>query len=213
MRVDLVIDMTGEPRERFEVIDDFYARQRYRLIDLAYGAEALRAAPMEGPPQHLPANPLSEPDVTEAKRHRVVFTGGMMGGMAGGMTQDGWLDARELFRKGKFWAVNEIVGQGDVMPPLFSLTMGDSYVFELVNDSAWHHPIHLHGMSFRLLSRDGAPVARQPWMDTVLLAPRERAEIAFVADNPGDWLFHCHIPEHMKGGMSAIIRVRENGAA
>ncbi|MDX1709702.1 MAG: multicopper oxidase family protein [Rhodovibrionaceae bacterium] len=213
MRADLVIDMTGAPGERFEIVDDFYARQRYRLIDLAYAAQPLREEALEAPPAALPANPLAEPDLTDAGRHRVVFTGGMMGGMAGGMTADGWLDARALFRKGKFWAVNEIVGEGGRLPPLFSLTEGRSYVFELVNDSAWHHPIHLHGMSFRLLSRNGEPVWRQPWMDTVLLAPQEKAEVAFVADNPGDWMFHCHIPAHMKGGMTAVIRVREKERA
>jgi FtsP/CotA-like multicopper oxidase with cupredoxin domain len=39
------------------------------------------------------------------------------------------------------------------------------------------------------------------------MMPRERAEIAFVADNPGDWMFHCHILEHQAGGMMAVVRV------
>ena len=43
--------------------------------------------------------------------------------------------------------------------------------------------------------------------DTVLVPARERAEIAFVADNPGDWMFHCHVLEHQAGGMMAVIRV------
>ena len=41
------------------------------------------------------------------------------------------------------------------------------------------------------------------------MAPRERVEIAFVADNPGDWMFHCHILEHMAGGMMGVVRVKE----
>jgi len=41
----------------------------------------------------------------------------------------------------------------------------------------------------------------------VLVAPEERVEVAFVADNPGDWLFHCHVLEHMEAGMSAVVRV------
>jgi FtsP/CotA-like multicopper oxidase with cupredoxin domain len=39
------------------------------------------------------------------------------------------------------------------------------------------------------------------------MAPEERVEIAFVADNPGDWMFHCHILEHQAAGMMGIIRV------
>ena len=45
------------------------------------------------------------------------------------------------------------------------------------------------------------------WRDTVLMAPRERIDIAFVADNPGDWMCHCHILEHMAGAMMAVVRV------
>ena len=54
---------------------------------------------------------------------------------------------------------------------------------------------------------DGEPVPERHWVDTVLLHLDETAEIAFVADNPGDWLFHCHILEHHLGGMGAVIRV------
>ncbi|MEX0752836.1 MAG: multicopper oxidase domain-containing protein [Xanthobacteraceae bacterium] len=52
-----------------------------------------------------------------------------------------------------------------------------------------------------------APAPYREWLDTVLLDPRARAEIAFVADNPGDWMFHCHILEHQAGGMLGTIRV------
>ncbi len=51
------------------------------------------------------------------------------------------------------------------------------------------------------------PTRHREWQDTVLMGPRERAEIAFVADNPGDWMFHCHILEHQAGGMMGVIRV------
>jgi Multicopper oxidase len=73
------------------------------------------------------------------------------------------------------------------------------------NDTAWWHPMHLHGHVFRVLSRDGRPSAHREWLDTVLMAPGERAEIAFVADNPGDWMFHCHILEHQKAGDDGLI--------
>ena len=43
--------------------------------------------------------------------------------------------------------------------------------------------------------------------DTVLVAPKERIRVALVADNPGDWMFHCHIVEHQDTGMMGLIRV------
>ena len=44
-------------------------------------------------------------------------------------------------------------------------------------------------------------------LDTVLLDPQARAEIAFAADNPGDWMFHCHVLVHLASGMMAVVRV------
>ena len=82
-----------------------------------------------------------------------------------------------------------------------------SHVIEMTNATAWHHPIHLHGHSFRVISRNGTPTRQREWQDTVLMSPRERVEIALVADNPGDWMFHCHILEHQAAGMMAVIRV------
>jgi FtsP/CotA-like multicopper oxidase with cupredoxin domain len=73
--------------------------------------------------------------------------------------------------------------------------------------TAWHHPIHLHGHSFRVMSRDGRPTRFREWQDTVLMALRQRAEIAFFADNPGGWMLHCHTLEHQAGGMMGVIRV------
>ncbi len=90
---------------------------------------------------------------------------------------------------------------------MLTLQRNHHYVIEMTNATAWHHPVHLHGHSFRVLSRDGVSTRHQEWQDTVLMAPRERVEIALVADNPGDWMFHCHILEHMAAGMMGVIRV------
>ena len=77
----------------------------------------------------------------------------------------------------------------------------------LPNLPAEHKCSRLHGHSFRVIARDGRPTRYREWLDTVHMAPRERVDIAFIADNPGDWLFHCHVLEHMAGGMLAVIRV------
>ena len=51
------------------------------------------------------------------------------------------------------------------------------------------------------------PVERATWRDTLLMEPRSNATVAVVADNPGQWMLHCHIPEHQEAGMMAIVSV------
>jgi FtsP/CotA-like multicopper oxidase with cupredoxin domain len=111
--------------------------------------------------------------------------------------------------KGMVWSINGVFipGGDHVHEPFLTLDRGSSHVFEMLNETAWWHPMHLHGHVFRVLSRDGRPTVRREWLDTVLMAPRERVEIAFVADNPGDWMFHCHILEHQQAGMMGTVRV------
>jgi FtsP/CotA-like multicopper oxidase with cupredoxin domain len=207
MRADLVLDLTGKPGERHAVQDTYYARNSYRLLDLAYSAEAPLKSGARGEPMRLPPNPLPEPDLARAVRHRVAMTGGMMGGMQGGMMGGGMTGMQEMMRQGMAWAMNGVVGAEHTHPLLFAVKRDASCVVELVNDTAWDHPMHLHGHSFRVITMNGKPTRRREWRDTVLLRPRERAEIAFVADNPGDWMFHCHVLEHQAGGMMAVVRV------
>ena len=206
MRMDIVIDMTNQLGERFTVTDTFYKGLEYRVLDLVYGPKQLR----DRPPQTsiaLAANTMPEPDLTKAVHHDIQFGGGMMGGMMMGMMGGRRTSMREMMHKGKAWTINGVAATGHVMEPLLTLMRGRTYVLTLNNDTAWHHPIHLHGHSFRVISRNGKPTRHREWQDTVLMSPRERAEIAFVADNPGNWMFHCHILEHQAGGMMGVIRV------
>ena len=57
-----------------------------------------------------------------------------------------------------------------------------------------------------VLPRNCIPV-RRTWHDTLLVEPKETAAIAFVADNPGDWMLHCHVSDPQKSGMTGVIRV------
>jgi FtsP/CotA-like multicopper oxidase with cupredoxin domain len=119
------------------------------------------------------------------------------------------MELRALVQRGKAWAVNGQVA-GDHAhhgPPLLTLQRGATHVLEMVNDTQWHHPIHLHGHSFRVIRRNRQPTAHREWRDTVLMNPMESVDIAFVADNPGDWMLHCHVLEHQEGGMMGLVRV------
>jgi len=64
--------------------------------------------------------------------------------------------------------------------------------------------MHLHGMHFHEVGPDGA---LGDLRDTTLLAAGEARDIAFVADNPGDWLLHCHMLGHAASGMQTWLRV------
>jgi FtsP/CotA-like multicopper oxidase with cupredoxin domain len=206
-RADLVIDMNGAAGARYTVQDEFYRGPARALLDLAYGPEPARPEHARNPVPALPDQSLPEPDPATAARHRVVFEGGMMGGLASAQLDGRTVGMREMLRQGMAWSVNGVAVREHVHEPLFTLARGRSCVIELVNDTAWFHPMHLHGHVFRVVSRDGKPTQRREWRDTVLVAPREKVEIAFVADNPGDWMFHCHVLEHQAGGMMGIIRV------
>lgn len=203
MRLDIVLDMGGEPGRRYRVVDDFYDDLQYRLVDLAYDAAApMRPRPPEAP-LRLPRNPLPEPDMRTAERLELVLQGGMMGG--GGMR-----GMMGHMMGGAVWAINgtSMTGDGHAgMTPMATLELGRSYVLTMRNDTAWWHPMHLHGHSFRVLRRNGDAVPHSVWADTVALAPREVVEVAFVADNPGDWMFHCHVADHMVAGLMGVLRV------
>ncbi|WP_417679710.1 multicopper oxidase family protein [Roseibium sp.] len=108
-----------------------------------------------------------------------------------------------------FWSINRVAWQGDVpspIDPLAVLKQGKSYILRFRNESPNAHPIHLHGHSFRLLRSNKRPLP--PLVtDTVLLLKEETLEVALIADNPGNWAFHCHVIEHQKTGLTGYIRV------
>jgi FtsP/CotA-like multicopper oxidase with cupredoxin domain len=206
MRIDLILDMAGRPGERFEIVDDYYRGLAYRLVDIVYHGAPLRERPPDSPIQ-LPANTMPEPDVAGAERHEVLLNGGMMGMMM--MRERGMgMNMMEMMHSGKVWFINGRAVLGHVMRPMLTLERGRSYVLNLNNETMWHHPMHLHGHAFRVVGRNGVPTRHREWQDTVLMAPRERIDIAFVADNPGDWMFHCHVLEHQESGMMGVIRVQ-----
>jgi FtsP/CotA-like multicopper oxidase with cupredoxin domain len=91
-------------------------------------------------------------------------------------------------------------------PPLFKVKRGRAVVLAFLNRSAFPHAMHVHGHHFRLL--DNLDDGWKPfWLDTVLVPPAQTARIAFVADNPGKWMLHCHRLEHADTGMAAWFEV------
>ncbi|MEZ5740102.1 MAG: multicopper oxidase family protein [Burkholderiaceae bacterium] len=215
-RADLIIDMTGPAGESFAVMDRLYRHRAYPVATLEYGqAGALRPTTVlaaRGAPAPLVPNELPEPALADARRVRIVMDGGMMRGPHVPWTTRAARRLRRLAGEriaDPAWSLNgrAHLGHGPDHPFEFVADQGETVHIAFENRSTKWHPMHLHGHAFRELTRNGRPVPMQPWHDTTMVAPGETLEVAFVADNPGDWLIHCHILEHHAGGMGTQFRV------
>jgi FtsP/CotA-like multicopper oxidase with cupredoxin domain len=104
---------------------------------------------------------------------------------------------------GFWWSVN-----GHLWPdvPMYVVDEGDIVVFRIENHSGEVHPMHLHGHHAVVLSRDGEQATGSPWwVDSLDVEDDETMEIAFVADNPGIWMDHCHNLKHAAQGLIAHL--------
>jgi len=87
-----------------------------------------------------------------------------------------------------------------------TIKTGDIIKLTYENKSLVDHPMHLHGHFFQILSKDDIPFTGAPiWKDTLLIKPGEKYVIAFKADNPGNWVQHCHELHHASAGMMQKI--------
>jgi FtsP/CotA-like multicopper oxidase with cupredoxin domain len=106
-------------------------------------------------------------------------------------------------RPGLWWSIN-----GHLFPdvPMYVVHEGDVVVMKIDNHSGDVHPMHLHGHHALVLSRDGERATGSPWwVDSLNVRDGERFEIAFVADNPGVWMDHCHNLKHAAQGLVAHL--------
>jgi FtsP/CotA-like multicopper oxidase with cupredoxin domain len=82
--------------------------------------------------------------------------------------------------------------------PVLRVPLGARVLLRLVNASGENdHVMHLHGYTFKVVALDGNPLEHPYSANTVNLGPSQTADITFTADNPGRWMFHCHILDHM----------------
>jgi FtsP/CotA-like multicopper oxidase with cupredoxin domain len=111
----------------------------------------------------------------------------------------GFLDGKP----GVWWTVN-----GRMWPdvPMYVVAEGDVVRMRIHNGSGESHPMHLHGHHAVVLSRDGEAATGSPvWVDSLEVLKDETYEIAFVADNPGVWMDHCHNLPHAAEGLVAHL--------
>jgi FtsP/CotA-like multicopper oxidase with cupredoxin domain len=111
------------------------------------------------------------------RRHRVVLSGGMM-------------DAR--------WTINGRTA-ADAVP--LTVRQGERVRLLFANQSMMFHPMHLHGHSFQVQGGPGPG----PRKDTVIVRPMEQLAVDLAADNPGQWMLHCHNLYHQQAGMMTTL--------
>jgi FtsP/CotA-like multicopper oxidase with cupredoxin domain len=100
------------------------------------------------------------------------------------------------------WSLNgAIYGQDK---PLL-VAQGERVVLAMTNKTMMSHPMHLHGHTFQVVAIDGKRLDGAV-RDTVLVPPMASVSVAFEADNPGHWAFHCHNLYHMEAGMMTTVR-------
>ena len=151
-------------------------------------------------PPALPPNPVAEPDLAKAETLRFNFE------WAASLASP----ADEAAGRYKYWQINgqawDINDKTCADRPIAKLKKDGHYIFVLRNMAQYQHPIHLHGLIFKVLDSNRRKI--EPYYtDTFLLGKNETARIAFVADNPGVWMFHCHVIDHMETGLMAAIEI------
>jgi FtsP/CotA-like multicopper oxidase with cupredoxin domain len=105
--------------------------------------------------------------------------------------------------QGYIWSINGVVWNKDV-PPL-PISKGERVELVLNNKTRMSHPMHLHGHEFQVVEINGQRFSG-PVRDTMLVTPGKRVVIAFDANNPGWWAFHCHLLYHLDAGMFTTLR-------
>lgn len=101
------------------------------------------------------------------------------------------------------WHIN---GKAIQQDRLLIINRGEIVRFNFVNGTMMHHPMHLHGHFFRVINDNGE---RSPLKHTVDVPPHGTRTIEFYANEPGQWMLHCHNLYHMKTGMARVVRYND----
>ena len=199
-RADVFVDVTadvGSSAFLLAILDG------EALPQVRFDVKAQAASARRDMPKPLPNNSHQMVTLEGATALALNMEGGAMGGLRAATLNDKRMSFQQLVREGQFWAFNGAIGTME-NPPLAKLSRGENVRLKIRNDTAFPHAMHLHGMHFHEVTDDGR---LGPLRDTTLLFGDQTREIAFVADNPGKWLLHCHMLSHAASGMMTRIEV------
>lgn len=214
-RVDLFLDATLAPGSRAPITVDDLRGGELEVGRLVYDAgPPMREKPL-AEPKPLPDNPLpAKLNEAEALTLNVPLDGGGMGmmmgrGMGGGMgggMGPGRFQGYGIPPQERIWALAGVASTGHDGPPMFKVARGRTVMLTFGNRTTFPHAMHVHGHHFRQFD-PGSEGWKPYWLDTVIVDPDRAERIGFVADNPGKWMIHCHMIEHMATGMAAWFEV------
>ncbi|MFN0181457.1 MAG: multicopper oxidase family protein [Gemmatimonadales bacterium] len=128
--------------------------------------------------------------------------------MSGTMPMMDWLPTT----KEVTWVLRDLADGRENMAVDWQFKVGDVIKIRMANDrSSLHpmpHPIHLHGQRFLVLGHNDVPNENLVWKDTVLIPVGGTVDLLVEMSNPGKWMMHCHIAEHLSSGMMGVFTVR-----
>ena len=109
------------------------------------------------------------------------------------------------------WIIRDSLSGAEGMALDWRVPRNKPLVVRLVNDKhvlhPMGHPIHLHGQRFLVIARNGEPNEDPVWKDTVLVPAGGTVDLLVDTSNPGRWMLHCHIAEHLESGMHTVITI------
>ena len=119
-----------------------------------------------------------------------------------------WLSSAKEVR----WFLRDADSGRENMDIHWTFDEGDVVKLRIFNDPKtlhpMNHPIHIHGQRFLVLAMDGVPNANLVWKDTAIVPVGSTMDVLVDLSNPGDWMLHCHIAEHLHAGMMLAFTVR-----
>jgi FtsP/CotA-like multicopper oxidase with cupredoxin domain len=125
-----------------------------------------------------------------------------------GMPDMNWLSTSKQVR----WILRDQASGLENMDVVWKAKRGSVIKLRIFNDpKSFHpmqHPIHLHGQRMLVVSRDGVPTGNLVWKDTALIPVGSTVDLLIDASNPGAWMLHCHIAEHLGSGMMSVLNVQ-----
>jgi len=184
-RVDLDITIPADMAGRTFTLEDRFTRRTNALGQIKVTDQPAVKTPVFQPPQakdFIPAGIFTHVAVTKTWDLNAV---------RGGKFGIGWAMNRRL------WPAADKAG----------FKIGKPVKVRFTNSSSRLHPMHLHGVFFRVLEINGEPAVEPFTRDTVLVGPRESVVVGLVPEHAGIWLTHCHIQSHAEAGMMTTIEV------
>ena len=129
-----------------------------------------------------------------------------------GMPDMNWLSTSKQVK----WILREDATGKENMDIDWHVKAGSVVKLRIFNDPKsfhpMHHPIHLHGQRMLVVSRDGVKARNLVWKDTVIIPVGSTVDLLIDASNPGQWMLHCHIAEHLGSDMMAVMHVDGGGS-